>query len=163
MKTNYSKEELKFRHKFSKIKSGILYRTTNPNCPRYKDYGGKGIHLCKDWHNLDKFIADGVMLKGFDRELFMQGKIALDKDIFTKGLSKEYNKNNCQWVSLSDNNKVKPNQQKPFKVFDSSANRDMGIFYNQSEVSRLLKTYPASISNALRKTGHYKNYWIFWI
>ena len=33
-------------------------RCTNPNQPRYKDYGGKGIFVCDRWKNFANFLND---------------------------------------------------------------------------------------------------------
>jgi hypothetical protein len=42
-----------------KIWSGILARTTNPNDPKYPDYGGRGITVCERWRNsFENFYAD---------------------------------------------------------------------------------------------------------
>jgi hypothetical protein len=33
-------------------------RCTNPNNPRYADYGGRGIHVCERWNDYANFLAD---------------------------------------------------------------------------------------------------------
>lgn len=109
------------------------------------------------WKNdLNIFIDEATKLPGYDEKLFLEGKLALDKDYL--GDSKFYNKECCSWVSLEDNNKNKPHQQKKFMVTNSITGEILGVFINQSEVSRIIGTYPSSISNALIKTGHYKEY-----
>lgn len=38
---------------------GIVARCTNPNNPRWGDYGGRGIAICDEWRNsFDAFLAD---------------------------------------------------------------------------------------------------------
>jgi hypothetical protein len=37
---------------------GIKDRCTNQNHKRYKDYGGRGIIVCKDWLNFSNFLRD---------------------------------------------------------------------------------------------------------
>lgn len=161
-KTNYSDEELRLRKKFSKVKSSIKYRTTNRNCPRYPQYGGRGIYLCEEWDkSLDAFIMDCKTLENYDEDLFLSGKLALDKDI--KGYGKVYDKHNCMWTTLEENNKVKPSQQKPFTVYNTETNKYLGVFENQSDVAGMLGVYPATISSALRLRGYYKHYLIQWI
>ncbi len=37
---------------------GMIRRCENPNCPQYKDYGGRGISVCERWHKFENFYAD---------------------------------------------------------------------------------------------------------
>ena len=149
------------RKKFSKIKMNIVYRTTNPNSPNFKQYGKVGVRLCSDWKDLDTFTTDGMKLPGFNLEQFLKGNLALDKDYL--GNSKIYDKHSCEWVSLTYNNKKKPNQQKYFTVYDTINHKYLGIFYNQSELARKINTFQSNISKALRTTGVYKEYLIKWV
>ena len=36
----------------------MSYRCKNSNYPRYKDYGGRGIFVCRRWKVFEKFYAD---------------------------------------------------------------------------------------------------------
>lgn len=36
-------------HPLYKCWTDMKYRTSNPNCPQYKDYGGRGITVCDEW------------------------------------------------------------------------------------------------------------------
>lgn len=37
----------------------MIQRCTNPNAPRYKDYGGRGIQVCDRWRDsFESFFAD---------------------------------------------------------------------------------------------------------
>lgn len=36
----------------------MLQRCQNPNNPRYKDYGGRGIAVCERWQKFPNFLAD---------------------------------------------------------------------------------------------------------
>lgn len=33
-------------------------RCTSPNCPKFKDYGGRGITVCKRWDSFELFVLD---------------------------------------------------------------------------------------------------------
>lgn len=160
MSKNYrgNDEHIKvLRKKMSKVKNSLTYRIYNKRCPSYKYYGGDGVKMDERWNNdLDAFIEDVTSIPGYDEELFLSGKLALDKDYL--GNSKKYDKDSCSWVSREDNNKNKPHQQKEFMVIDCATDTIIGIFLNQSEVARLLNTYQANISHALLKTGYYKRY-----
>lgn len=52
-----------YRHGLSRSREyyvwlAIKQRCLNPRYPRYADYGGRGIKLCKRWHNFVNFLAD---------------------------------------------------------------------------------------------------------
>lgn len=155
-KTNYTDKQLMVRRKLSKVKKNIIQRTENPNDPSFSLYGARGVRICSRWRNFNKFVEDVVTIDGYDDNLLLQGKIALDKDI--KGTGFIYDKSNCYWVSLSENNKHKPNQMIRFKVIDTTSNTLLGTFDNQSEVARMLDVFPATVSRSLRNGIPYKNF-----
>ena len=45
-------------HPSFKTWKGMFDRCNNPNIPGYKNYGGRGIKVCKRWENIENFIAD---------------------------------------------------------------------------------------------------------
>jgi hypothetical protein len=54
----------RFRHGYSqgapiyRSWTAMMQRCTNPNNPRWKDYGGRGITVCEKWRVFDGFLAD---------------------------------------------------------------------------------------------------------
>lgn len=48
-------------HPLYKVWEGIIARCENPNAPGYHNYGGRGIVICKDWHDAEKFIGWAVL------------------------------------------------------------------------------------------------------
>ncbi len=44
--------------KIHRLWSGIIERCDDPNCPSYKNYGGRGIKLCERWRSFSNFYAD---------------------------------------------------------------------------------------------------------
>jgi len=38
--------------------AGMINRCHNPETERYKDYGARGITVCKRWHSFENFLAD---------------------------------------------------------------------------------------------------------
>ena len=74
-------------HKTStyQIWAGLIQRCTNPKRKEWKDYGGRGIKVCKRWLKFENFLEDmGIRPKGktLDRVKNNQG----------------YCKGNCRWA-----------------------------------------------------------------
>lgn len=74
-------------------------RCDNPNRPRYKDYGGRGIKYCTEWESFDKFLLDmGECPDGMTLD-----RIDVDGD---------YCKENCRWTDYATQNRNKRNNVK---------------------------------------------------
>lgn len=72
----------------------MIERCTKPQRARYKDWGGRGIKVCKDWFSFDNFLKDmGIKPKG----------LSLDR-IDNDG---NYEPDNCRWASVKTQNKNK--------------------------------------------------------
>lgn len=68
---------------------GMIARCTNRNDPKYADYGGRGIKVCKRWRRFEYFYADmGDRPKG----------MTLDRVDNAKG----YSPGNCRWATLKE-------------------------------------------------------------
>lgn len=81
----------------------MIARCYNPQNPSYKTYGAKGVRVCERWKRFDFFEQDIKEVDGFNMELINQGKLCLDKDIKSGHTNMEYNKENCMFVSRSQN------------------------------------------------------------
>lgn len=69
-------------------------RCLNPNNPGFKNYGGRGIKVCKRWLDFGNFCTDmGARPEG----------MTLDR----KNNDKNYNKSNCKWSTIEEQNNNK--------------------------------------------------------
>lgn len=71
---------------------GMIQRCTNPNHPKYKYWGGRGIKVCERWRIFDNFLAD-------------MGERPLGKSIdrFPNN-DGNYEPGNCRWATQSEQN-----------------------------------------------------------
>lgn len=78
------------------IWSNMNTRCNNRSVKAYKNYGGRGITVCEEWHRFEPFYKWAVS-SGYDNSLFLD---RIDND---KGYSPE----NCRWVNayVQGNNK----------------------------------------------------------
>lgn len=70
-------------------------RCLNPNATGYKWYGGRGISICNEWKNSYRVFRDWAMANGYADNL------TIDR-IDNEG---NYNPDNCQWITQSENSK----------------------------------------------------------
>ena len=81
----------------------LKQRCTNPKCCSYKYYGAKGVSYDVKWETFDKFLED--MLPTYPGYSHLMSIDRIDS-------TKNYNKENCQWMPLSEQNKKHSNTVK---------------------------------------------------
>lgn len=74
-------------HRLYYVWHQMIDRCNNKNNKRYENYGGRGIKVCNEWHNVQNFIND--MYSSY------QEGLSLDR----KDVNGNYEKINCRWVS----------------------------------------------------------------
>lgn len=78
----------------------MIQRCTNPNDKRYKNYGGRGITVCKRWRNsFEKFLED------------MGEPPTKEHSIDRINNNGNYCKSNCRWVTRKEQNRNKRNNR----------------------------------------------------
>lgn len=84
-------------HKSSEYACWVSMRTrcNNPNHPKYKSYGARGIKVCERWDSFQNFIAD--------MGLKPHPSLSLER----KNNNEGYNPDNCKWGTTEEqsNNK----------------------------------------------------------
>lgn len=75
---------------------GMKRRCYNINDKSFKDYGGRGISVCKGWHKFEKFFED-------------MGEPPAKTQIDRINNNGNYKKSNCRWASYKENARNKRN------------------------------------------------------
>lgn len=66
----------------------MIARCENPKAQAFYNYGGRGIKVCKEWHDFDTFL-NWALANGYDETL------TIDR----RDVNGNYTPNNCRWVS----------------------------------------------------------------
>jgi hypothetical protein len=88
------------------IFNGMHARCGNPNSQAYKDYGGRGITVCKRWAKFETFFAD-------------MGECPAGLTIERKNNNKGYSPANCTWATPE----AQANNRRPRSVQNRNALR----------------------------------------
>lgn len=76
----------------------MMHRCYDPKRERYKDYGGRGITVCNEWHDPNSFI-NWSYTHGY------QDGLQIDRVDNDRG----YSPDNCRWVTAKENSRNRRN------------------------------------------------------
>lgn len=112
--------------KYYTIWRNMLNRCYNKNLPSANSYFGR-VFVCEKWLTFEKFMEDICLVDGWDKDLFDNGKIVLDKDKKQRFKNEKiYSLETCAWISSEENNKYQDFQQNQFKAINKLGE----IFYD---------------------------------
>lgn len=84
----------------------LLHRCLNPNHKRYKDYGARGISVCKEWKVYETF-RDWALTNGYQAGLIIDRR---DND-------GNYEPGNCRFVTYQQSNRNKRDMSRLITLF----------------------------------------------
>lgn len=79
-----------YKTRLWRIWDGMKARCNNSNAPNFKNYGGRGIKVCKEWLTSFDSFREWAFSNGYANNL------TIDRINNDQG----YNPTNCRWVSL---------------------------------------------------------------
>ncbi len=110
---------------------GMKKRCLNKNDKRFKDYGGRGIGICKEWLSFENFSKDiGPRPDGYQID-------RIDND-------GDYNPSNCRWATRQENSSNKRNSQ----IIEFNGRKE-----TLSEWSRLVGVRHSTLEWRIKKWG----------
>ena len=132
------------------IYAGMKGRCYNINNKRYKNYGKRGIKVCKEW--LDDFMAfyNWSINNGYKDNLSIE-RIDVNKD---------YEPSNCCWIPLSKQSK---NRSSNIYIYLDGEKQNLFDFckkhnYNYELVQKRITRWHWSLEKALTKDTDKKRY-----
>lgn len=133
--------------KFFAMHKSMISRCYNPKNSSYHNYGGKGITVHDSWLKLDDFLNTIDEVDGFNLEKIMNSELQLDKDIKYPE-NTIYSKENCMFVSPSENSGFRPSTVK--KCIAVDPNYKIYEFHNREKFCREHGLNPFSVWNCLQ-------------
>jgi len=145
--------------RFYKIHKSMKERCLNKNNKNFKNYGGRGITIQKDWLNFNNFKNDMYESYLSHIEQYSEKQTTIDR-IDVNG---NYELNNCRWATCKEqvHNRRRQKSQKEFKAISPE-----GIEYisdNQMKFAKEHGLYFTYISRCLNKKYGFKSHhkWTF--
>lgn len=154
-------QQAAIKERAKKIIYKVVDRCYNPNHKQYAGYGGNEVTIHENWKNdYNQFVKDVVELPGFDYELFVSGKLELDKDTLVKG-NKVYSKETCVLLTRKENAQYKPSIHKDFYAYNQYT-AEIKEHYNKTLFAKENDLNPTVVSNVLNKRKKRAGNWYLW-
>lgn len=96
-----------------KVWRGMINRCYNPKCESYKNYGLRGIEVCKQWRENAREFIEWAYNNGYD-ESAKRGECTIDR-IDNNG---DYEPNNCRWIDMKMQAKNKRRSRRIAKKYN---------------------------------------------
>lgn len=139
----------------------MLERCYKKTSHMYSSYGGKGVKVSDSWLCFSNYFEEIKKIKGFDLELYINGKIQLDKDI-KKENNKMYSFENCIFVETKTNKSFQPSKRKKFAAVNPDG--EIFIYSNQSECAKINNLTARTIGKVLYgKLKTHKNWKFYYL
>lgn len=122
----------KDRERLRRIWKNMKQRCYNPNFPDYCRYGARGIRICNEWINNFQAFYEWALSHGYTSNL------TIDR-VNNNG---NYEPNNCQWITSSDQNYNKRTNK--YLIYN-------GISKAKTEWAEILGIKPQSLDYRIRK------------
>lgn len=154
----FIKENRQVTHGLRKHKLYGVWRSMKERCVcethyAYKDYGARGITVCKEWLNDFKVFYDWAMNNGYKEGL------TIDRINNNSG----YYPENCRWVTMEIQNKNKRNTINKSILQKDKEGNVVNRWNSSTEAARALKINACSIVRCCKgksKTA-YGFYWCY--
>lgn len=91
------------RDRIYPVWQAIIRRCENPNNEHYHDYGGRGIAVCEEWHDVRKF-AEWAYKNGFNPTA-KRGECTIER----RDVNGNYCPDNCFWADMKTQGRNKRN------------------------------------------------------
>lgn len=128
------------------IWTSMLERCYCTDSNNYPWYGAKGVKVCDKWLCFENFIKDIPVLPGYDKSLFDNGSLKLDKDFLSGVDARIYSPETCQFVTHAEN------MDEAFTRYNKEKSRKIVVFPDGHQelvtnLSKLCRTYGLNYRN----------------